>query len=180
MARTVRLVLAGPVYAVLAAVAGVVALTLFVVSQQLPLVQALVVGGSLPLQNRLTILVELYPFIGTSFSPLAGATLVVTSAVIGINVALATYHLRVAGPGLKTGSSLGAVVLGTLGAGCAACGSAVLAGLVSLVGATSVVTLLPLDGLEFALLALLAVVLSVHWLSQGLRGSRIRGCPVEL
>lgn len=179
MARTCRLVLGGPGYAALAVLAAGAALTLFAVSQNLAVVLDLVVGGSLPLGDRLTILGGLYPFLGASYEPLPGAILVVTALLIGVNVSLATYHLRTAGLGAETGSGLGAVVLGTLGAGCAACGSAVLAGLLSLVGATSLLTALPLDGLEFAALALVAVVLSVHWLARGLRGGRVRGCPVE-
>lgn len=180
MARTCRLVLGGPVYAVIAGVASALTLTLFVVSQNLQIVLDLVVGGPLPLENRLTILAELYPFIGTSFGLGAGVMLILTSVLVGVNVALAVYQLRSSGLEVETGSGVGAVILGTLGAGCAACGSAVLAGLLSLVGATSALTLLPLDGLEFAFLALVAVLLSVHWLSRGLRGSRVRGCPIEI
>lgn len=180
MARTCRLVLGGPLYASVAVIASVLALTLFVVSQNLTIVMDLVLGGPLPFGNRLTILAELYPFVGTSFGLAAGALLVLTSALVGINVSLAVYQVRATGLGVETGSGLGAVVLGTLGAGCAACGSAVLAGLLSLVGATSALTLLPLDGLEFAFLALFAVVLSVHWLSRGLRGNQVKGCPIEI
>lgn len=73
-------------------------------------------------------------------------------------------------------------VAGTVGvasfAGCAACGSAVLAGLLSLFGVAGAGTLLPLDGLEFSLLALVALVLSIYWVAEGMRGGEIRGCPV--
>jgi hypothetical protein len=179
MARTCRLVLGGPLYAVVAVTASALTLTLFVVSQNLAIVMDLVLSGPLPLSNRLTILAELYPFVGTSFGVAAGGLLVLTSVLVGINVALAVHQLWATGFGVETGSSVGAVVLGTLGAGCAACGSAVLAGLLSLLGATSALTVLPLEGLEFALLALVAVVLSMHWLSQGLRGTQVRGCPIE-
>lgn len=180
MARTCRLVLGGPLYATVALLASAFTLTLFVISQNLTIVMDLVIGGELPLPNRLTILTELYPFVGTSFGRAAGLLLLLTSVLVGVNIAVALYQLRAIGLEVEAGSSIGAVVLGTLGAGCAACGSAVLAGLLSLVGATSALTLLPLEGLEFAFLALLAVLLSVHWLSQGLRGSEVRGCPMEV
>jgi len=53
----------------------------------------------------------------------------------------------------------------------------VLAGVFALFG-LGTLTVLPLDGLKFALLGLVAVLLSIHWLADGMRGGEIRGCPV--
>lgn len=181
MARTARLVLSVPAYALLAVVAGVAALTLFVVSLNVPLVSDLVVGGSLPLSGRLTILAELYPFVGSSFGAGQGTLLLLVAALTGLNVSMAVYHFREHGVSLQQGgtSALG-VLFGTLGAGCAACGSAVLLGLLSLVGVSTSLLFLPLDGLEFALLALVVITLSIYWLADGMRGGMIGGCPVDL
>jgi hypothetical protein len=181
MARTARLVLSVPAYAVLAVVAGVTALTLFVVSLNVPLVLDLVVGGSLSLAGRLTILTELYPFVGSSFGAGQGFLLLLVAALTGLNVSMAVYHFREHGVSLQKGgtSALG-VLFGTLGAGCAACGSAVLLGLLSLVGVSTSLLFLPLDGLEFALLALVVITLSIYWLADGMRGGTIGGCPVDL
>ncbi|MEZ3145105.1 hypothetical protein [Halobaculum sp. MBLA0143] len=180
MGRTARLVLSVPVYTVVAVVAAVASLTLFVVSLNVPLVSNVVVGGGLPLVNRLRVLAELYPFVGTSFGPLQGGLLIVVAALSGVDVSMATYHLREHGVSLETGSGLAGVVLGTLGAGCAACGSAVLLGLLSLFGVGSSLLFLPLDGLEFAFAALVVLTLSIHWLADGMRGGEVAGCPVEL
>ena len=180
VARTVRLVLALPAYALLAVVVSVLTLSAFVLSQNLALVGDVVVGGTLPLDARLRILLELYPFVGTSYSVLTGAALLVVSALTGINLALVAYHVREHGVSARGGSgSLAGVVLGALGAGCAACGSAVLAGVLSLVGASGAVLLLPLDGVEFALLAAVALLLSTYWLADGMRGGSVGGCPVD-
>jgi hypothetical protein len=179
MARTVRLVVTIPVYTVLALVAALVGLTLFVLSQNLPLAGFLL-SGSLSLESRLVILVEQYPFIGTNYSTLQGVLLVVTAVLIGINAAMVVYHLREHALSAAQGTtSVAGVLLGTLGAGCAACGSAVLAGVLSLFGVTASLTVLPFEGLEFAALALVALVLSVFWLARGMRGGEINGCPVE-
>jgi hypothetical protein len=176
MGRTARLVLGQPRYAAVAVVAALVALTGFVLSQNLALASD-VAAGRIPA----SVLPELYPFVGTSFGPVTGSVVVLVAALVGVDIALVTYHVRehrlAAGGG---GGSVVGVVLGTLGAGCAACGSAVLAGLLSLFGVAGAVTLLPLDGLEFALLALVALVLSIHWLADGMRGGEIRGCPVDV
>jgi hypothetical protein len=181
MGRTARLVLGKPGYAVLALVAAFVGLTLFVLSLNPRLVGSVVLGASFPLDRRLTVLANLYPLVSeTAFTSLESALLLTTSALVGVNVALSTYHLRehVDGPRRGSGSAVG-VVLGTLGAGCAACGSAVLAGLLSLFGVAGGLTFLPLEGLEFAVAALVVLVLSLYWLADGMRGGEIRGCPVD-
>ena len=181
MAHTARLVVTIPTYALLGALSSVVALSLFVLSQNLTLVGDLIIGGSLPLDSRFTILTQLYPFVGTDYTPTTGALLVATALLIGVNVAMAVYHFRENDVGVESGGgSLVAVVLGTLGAGCAACGSAVLVALLSVFGVTASLTFLPLEGLEFALLALVFVALSIYWLADGMRGGFVNGCPVDL
>ena len=178
MARTVRLVVTIPIYTVLALVASLVGLTLFVLSQNLPLAGFLL-SGALPLGSRLVILVEQYPFVGTNYGTLQGVLLVVTALLIGINAAMVVYHFREHALSAAQGTTSAAgVLLGTIGAGCAACGSAVLAGVLSLFGVTASLTVLPFEGLEFAALALVALVLSVFWLARGMRGGEINGCPV--
>lgn len=178
MGRTARLVLGGPGYALLALVAAVAALSLFVFSLNVPLVQFALSPG-LGLGDRLTLLVPLYPFLGPAFGLAQGVLLLLVAALAGVDIAMAVYHVREHDLSAASGSSLVGVVFGTLGAGCAACGSAVLAGVLALFG-LGTLTVLPLDGLEFALLGLVAVVLSIHWLADGMRGGEIRGCPVDL
>ncbi|MFB6126774.1 MAG: hypothetical protein ABEJ79_05715 [Halolamina sp.] len=181
VARTIRLVVGKPAYAAVAAVAGFVGLTLFVVSLNVSLVSTVVVGGSLPLGRRLAVLANLYPVVsGTAFTGVESAVLLTTASLIGANVALVTYHVREHVGGLRSGSgSLLGAVLGTLGAGCAACGSTLLAGVFSAFGVTGGLLLLPLEGLEFALASLVVLALSLYWVADGMRGGRIRGCPVD-
>jgi hypothetical protein len=181
MGRTARLVLTIPTYAAVGLVAALVGLTLFVATQNLQVLLDLVVGGPLPLADRVTVLLGLYPFLGTIYGPVTGVLLLALAVLIGVDVAMVVYHLREHGLSAREGSS-GAVglVLGTLGAGCAACGTAILAGLLSLVGATGLVTLLPLEGQEFSVLAIVVVVLSIYWIADGMRGGEINGCPIDV
>ena len=179
MSRTARLVLSVPAYAAVAVLAAAVGLSLFVFSLNLPLVE-LAVTGTLPTGARLTILAKLYPFVGTGFGPVQGALLVAVAVLFGVDVAMVTYHLREHGVSLSGGGgSVVGAVLGALGAGCAACGSALLVGVLSLFGVSTTLLFLPLDGLEFALLALVALLLSIHWVADGMRGGRVAGCPVD-
>ena len=178
MGRTARLVLGGPGYALLAALAAVAALSLFVFSLNLSLVE-FALGGALGPAATVELLLQLYPFVGTAFPPLQGGLLVAVAALTGVDVAMAVYHVREHDLGVEAGTGLVGVVFGTLGAGCAACGSAVLLGVLSLFG-VGTLTVLPLDGLEFAVLGLVVVLLSIYWLADGMRGGEIRGCPVDL
>lgn len=179
--RTIRLVLGIPAYAALGLGVAVGSLSVFVLSRNLTLLVNVIVLGDPSLGARVTVLVGLYPTVGNAYSPTASVLLVATAVLVGIDIALVTYHLREHRLAVEEGSGgVVGIALGTLGAGCASCGSAVLAGLFSLVGAGSVLTLLPLDGLEFTLVALVVLVLSIYWIAEGLKGGTIRGCPVDI
>jgi len=178
--RTARLVLSLPAYALVALLTTLAALTAFAVAQNLTLVTDVVVGGSLPLGTRLSVLLELFPVVGALYSPAQSVVVVAVAALVGVDVAMVVYHLREHGVSARSGGgSLAGVVLGTLGAGCAACGTAVLAGLLSLVGVGGATLLLPFEGLELGVLAALSLLLSMFWLADGMRGGEINGCPID-
>lgn len=180
MARTVRLVLATPTYGGLAVVATFLGLTVAVSVQNWSLVSDVVLGAGFPLAARVGALVGLYPFVGTAYTALQGALVVTATVLVGVDVALLAYQFREHGAaGKESAGSMGGAVLATLGAGCAACGTAVLAGVLSAFGAAGLLTLLPLDGLEFAAVAIVMLLLSIHWIADGMRGGEIRGCPID-
>ena len=178
--RTIRLVLQVPSYFALAAVASIGALAVFAIPQNWTLFVDVVLGGQLPLGDRLRVTLELLPFLGTSFTIEQELVLTAAAALAGLNIALATYHFREHRVSVRAGTgSLSGIILGTLGAGCAACGTAILAGLLSLVGAAGLLTALPLEGLEIAFVSILFIGLSIWWLADGMRGGEIAGCPVD-
>jgi hypothetical protein len=180
MGRTARLVLGGPGYALLALLAAFAGLSLFVLSLNTALA-GFALAGDLALGARLRVLVGLYPFVGSAYGPLQGTLLVLVSLLLGVDVSMATYHFREHRVTVEaSGASALGVLLATLGAGCAACGVPILLGVLSLLGVPSAALLLPFDGLEFAALAAVVLVLSIHWLADGMRGGEIRGCPVDL
>jgi hypothetical protein len=114
--RTVRLVLSLPAYAVFAVGYAVLGLSVFVFSRNLMILRQIVLGSSLPWGSRATVIIELYPFVGTAYTVPQGAVLVLTAILIGINMAVATYHVREHRLSVGQGSgSLGGIVLGTLG-----------------------------------------------------------------
>ncbi|WP_255169623.1 hypothetical protein [Natrononativus amylolyticus] len=178
---TLRRVFSGPLYAAIAILAAFSSLLVIVVAQNLALVRDLVIFGPLPLENRLEILLYLFPFVGTGIEPTAGVGMVATSALVGVNVAILAYHVNEHGLSLAHGSgSVTGVVLGTMGAGCAACGAAVASAILGLVGAGGLIALLPFGGLEFVLAAVVFVPLSTFWLVKGIHYGEAEACPIEL
>lgn len=181
MARTARLVLSVPAYAVLAVVAGFVGLNALVISQNMALFLDTVVTGNLPLGARLGILKGLYPFVSPSY-PFAMSTFIVAVAgLFGVNLSMLAYHFKENGVSVREGSgSAVGLFLGVLGAGCAACGTAVLAGILSVFGVVGGLAFLPFDGIEFSVLAALTLLVSVYWIADGMRGGEVAGCPVDV
>lgn len=179
LARTVRLVLGTPAYAAVALAGAAGALTLFVAGQN-PDLARFALAGPLTFGARLALFAQLYPFVGTFYGPVAGALLLVVAMLVGVDLAMVGYHLREHDLGAREGATgTAGVLLGALGAGCGACGTVLLSGLLSLVGAAGALTLLPFEGLELTVLAAGALVLSVYWLAEGLRGGEGRSCPVD-
>ncbi|XGI83200.1 hypothetical protein ACEU6E_07915 [Halorutilales archaeon Cl-col2-1] len=181
MARTARLVLSIPAYAVLAAVAGFVGLNVLVISQNMALFLDTVVTGSLPLGARLGILQGLYPFVSPSYPFVMSTFIVGVAGLFGVNLSMLAYHFKENGVSVREGSgSAVGLFLGVLGAGCAACGTAVLAGILSVFGVVGGLAFLPFDGVEFSVLAALALLVSVYWIADGMRGGEVAGCPVDV
>lgn len=170
LGHSLRVVLGTPAHAVLAGVIAVLSLGLFIFSRNLALLLDVVVLGNLPLDAKMGIVVGMYRGVLTVSEPLTASVLVTLAVLLGVNVSVFVYYLRMHDLTLRQGSgSMGSILLGTLGAGCASCGSAVLAGVLSLIGGTWVISLLPLEGLEFSLLAIPLILLSTFWIVQGLR-----------
>lgn len=168
--RATRVVLSRPRYALEAAIVAGSSLSLFIFSQNLPLLVDVILFGTLPLEAKLGIAAGMYTGMISVSRPLTSVVLFSVAALFGLNIAMLTYYLREYDLSLRSGSgSLGGIVLGTLGAGCASCGSAIIAGVLSMVGGAGAATLLPLDGLEFALLAIPLIFLSTYWLAHGIQ-----------
>lgn len=177
--RTTRLVLGIPAYAAWALLLSVIALSVFSLSQNLPVV-SFALSGTVSAGSGLRILLDQFPVLGPRYDLVTGSALLAIAGLVGVNLALVTYHVREHGLSAEGGGgSAFGVFLGLLGAGCAACGSAILAGVLSLFGVAGLGTVLPFEGLEFSAVALVVLLLSTYWLAEGMRGGEIRGCPVD-
>lgn len=181
MARTTRRVLGQPRWLLAAVLASISVLTLFVALDTPTYVWRVVIRGDLSALDRATALWNLYPVPGETAYPIRDGLLYATAAAVGTNVAVLGHYLFHGEGALRQGGgSVGAIALGTLGAGCAPCGIAIAAGLFSTLGVTAGLAILPLDGAEFLLIALGVTVLSLHWLAEGMRAETVDGCPVNV
>jgi hypothetical protein len=117
---------------------------------------------------KATFLVTLYGTLFTNFSLLSALNLLLISTLFGINIALLVYYIRrqqVASANMTAHvTSIGGLVSGLLGIGCAACGSVILTALVGTFGASGFLVLLPFHGAEFGLLGVVFLVISIRYL----------------
>lgn len=172
--RVVGTVLRRPAYGILAGVTALLALAGFVVAGNATVVLDLVVGGDLPVVDRLRLLARLAPF-GGGVGPAGRVAVVAVAALLGVDVALLASHAREHDLSLRAGAGGSAgVLLATLGAGCGLCGASLLAGLLAMAGVAGGLVLLPFHGLEVLAVAAALVVLSIHWLAAGMHGGMRR------
>jgi len=174
VARTLRRVYARPAYVAVALVGAWACLTAVAVARNPELFVRLVVGGRLPLEDRLTVLAAMYPFGGLGYELGPALATVTLAGLVGVDLGLLAFAVRERGLSFGAGASgsagLTGALLGGLGAGCAVCGTSLLAGALSLAGITGVAVALPFDGLLLTLPALVLVALSGFWLVDGLDG----------
>lgn len=118
---------------------------------------------------KLKLYLSLYGSLFTNFT-LASAILALTAVLLfSINIALLIFYIRRAQKGSKgikkaQASSLGGLIAGVLGIGCAACGSVILSSLAVSLGLVPILIFLPLHGGEFALLGIVFLLYSIFFL----------------
>jgi hypothetical protein len=145
-------------YILLAAAMG---LAVFILATWLPnlgLIWQIAASASIPLADKVQVLTALVGSIGTNFTVFSALSTVAIAVLFGANVAMIAYYFRVrrqivrqAGQ-MGAATSLGGLVSGFFGIGCAACGTFVLGPALSFIGATGLIALLPFGGEEFGAL----------------------------
>jgi hypothetical protein len=119
-------------------------------------------------QMKASFLFSLYGSLFTNFSLLSGLNLLLVAVFFGINITLLVYYIRRQQTvSRNTGvhmSSLGGLVSGIFGIGCAACGSVIVTSLLGMFGASGLIALLPFHGAEFGLLGVVLLVSSIWYL----------------
>lgn len=152
------------------ALSAAVSIAVFIIATWLPnvrLLWAIWSDSSIALADKITFPARLLESITTNFTVLSATYTVLIATLIGINVALSVYILRVqkeqlSGAGVTAGTF--GILSGTAGVGCAACGSLIASSLLVTAGGASVLTLLPLRGGEFGLLGVVLLGVATYYL----------------
>lgn len=154
-------------YFILALLVGLLVLGVAILLPSYSLLTTVLADRAVSLADKAGLLWGLLGSLGTNFTTLSAVTTVMTSLLVGVNVALIIYLYRRQKTRLSSGgvavSSLGAF-LGMFGVGCAACGSLVLTAFLASIGGVSLLTALPLHGQEIGILGVLALSYATYFL----------------
>lgn len=124
----------------------------------------------IPFGDKLAFLVSLYGALTTSFTAYSAIFTVSAAVLFGIDIALLVFYVRRRQAGFSGRSaewnSLGGLISGVLGVGCAACGSVILTSIFGAFGAGGFLLLLPLHGAEFGLIGILFLLVSIYQLTK--------------
>ena len=139
------------------------------------LVWQTVTSGSVPIADKVNILLALTGSITTNFSIFSALSSITIALLFGANVALLDANFRArqvfASRG-ESAASLGGLASGLFGVGCAACSSFAFGSTLSVFGAGTLMSLLPFGGAEFGIMGMgllsWALVLSLTKLTRAL------------
>lgn len=154
--RAAARVFSVPRYGILAGAAAFAVLTLALLAPQWHLITTLLGSPSFSSWEKVLTVGSLYGTLRSNLSVFTAGSIVGSSLLFGVNSALVVYLIarRRTGTGTGMAASVGGLMAGSLGVGCAACGSLVLTTVLSLGGAGAVLASLPLGGGEFGLIGL--------------------------
>lgn len=155
------------------------AFTIAVWWQSFDLIVAVAQNASLG--ETLRFLVSQYGRIASNFTLVSATYTSLIALLFGVQSMLLVYYIararRASGAvGGASVASIGGVISGVLGIGCAACGTFVLTSVLALVGAGGLVALLPFSGQEFGFLGVGLLLYANYVLLQKLREPFV--CPI--
>lgn len=154
-------------YVLLAAMIALVTFVLTTWLGNLGLVWQIATSEWLPLADKARILVSLIGSISTNFTIFSASSAIAIAALFGMNVAVIAYAYRerrrlvMQSGQTVTMASLGGLLSGLFGIGCAACGAFMLSPALALFGAGTLLAALPFGGEEFGVLGVGMLILSV-------------------
>lgn len=152
--KTLYTVFRRPIYLLTAAAIAAAVFVFAVWLPNFPLIATVLTQEGVTPVAKLAFLVSLMSSITTNFTVVSASYTIAIAILFGVNTALLLYYVRrvqVGGSrfGGAGGASLGGLVSGILGIGCAACGTFILSSLLVLIGAGGVLSYLPFGGEEF-------------------------------
>ena len=151
-----------PSYVVLALGAAVGFLVFAIWLPNLSFIADMITASTFSLPQKLGILVSSLAALNTNFTPLSRTVTVTLALLIGVDIAFLTFYLRTRFRLERSaGMSIGGLIVGLLGIGCASCGSLVVATFLGAGATASFLNVLPLKGQEFGFLGIAFVLAGI-------------------
>ena len=169
-------------YLVLALSVAFVVFTFAVWLPNLGLVMVVLGTETASVLSKIAFLGSLYGSIVTNFSFVSAIYTTTIALLFGVQIALLTYYIRKVSGGwgsikVTGATSLGGLISGIFGIGCAACGTFILTSVLALFGATGFLAFLPLGGEEFGIIGIALLAYSIFLLLKKIDGPLV--CPVD-
>ncbi len=136
-------------------------LTVVVVLPNAKLLALVWFDDAVTLATKGGLLISLYGSLLSNQTWVSGSIALITAFLAGLNAALLTLYIRTTGKGVKvthiSAASVGGIVAGLFGIGCAGCGSIILTSVLATAGATAILSL-PFDGVEIGIVGIVLLV----------------------
>ena len=156
-----------PLYIALAVIVGGFLLALAIWLPNLHLITQTLHSDVLTIAQKTNITVSFLGALETNFTTLSRNITIIISVLAGINIAFLVYYLRTRlSLEREAGASIGGMILGLLGVGCASCGSVIFSTIFGLSAAAGFLGILPLKGQEFGLAGVVLLLWSIYLTSQ--------------
>jgi hypothetical protein len=151
-----------PWYAVLALCAAALFLVFAIWLPNLSFIASTITASHFSLPQKFGILSSSLGALNTNFTPLPRTLTVTLALLIGVDVAFLAFYLRTRFRlGRSAGMSIGGLIAGLLGIGCASCGSVIVASFLGAGAATGFLNVLPLKGQEFGFLGIAFILAGI-------------------
>lgn len=157
-------------YITIAVVTSAIVFMFAVWLPNLRLIGEIIFNSSASSAEKISFLFSLFGSIQTNFSAVSASYTIAIVILFGINIAFLVYYIRSRQQGSTLGSgatlSVGGLISGVFGIGCAACGTFILSSLLGVFGAVGVLSFLPFGGEEFGFLGVGLLAYSIYIISR--------------
>lgn len=141
--------------------------SLVALGSNIEVISSILFNSQVASSTKATFFFSLYGSLFSNQTLFSGTVVLATALLSGLNAALVTYYIATAKTGLvskrATFTSIGGLVAGLFGIGCAACGSILLTAFLAGFGSTALL-LLPFNGAEIGILGIVLLLFAVKTL----------------
>ncbi len=168
--KSLKQVYKNPLFIFLSFLTSFFVLVISIWLPNLHLVQNTITSSTYTFTQKINFFIASLGALDTNFTFLSKELTITIAIIFGINLSFAVYYFRNRISLQKqVGTSLGGVLFGFLGVGCASCGSVILASFVGMGTTAGLLSPLPFKGQEFAILGLILLLSSTIFMAKKLQ-----------